>query len=258
MKREGAKTAVNEGRVHVLKAGSMGRGEVAYWMSRDQRLHDNWALLYAQEMALERKLPLSVVFCLVPDFLQATWRQYEFMLKGLEQIEKGCERLGIKFKLLIGDPIDQIPRYAASTGTSAVVTDFTALRMNRFWKEEIAEKLTVPFVEVDAHNIVPCRVASEKPEFAAYTIRPKIRKLLPEYLTEFPRTKKHPFAPGGEASPTNWEAARRSLKIDRSVGEAAGFDSGETAAMKVMDHFLEVEIASLRHRPQFTAGRWAV
>lgn len=40
--------------------------------------------------------------------------------------------------------------------------------------------------EVDAHNIVPVWVASHKLEYSAKTIRGKINKLLPEYLTDFP------------------------------------------------------------------------
>ena len=41
--------------------------------------------------------------------------------------------------------------------------------------------------EVDAHNIVPLWVASEKLEYSARTIRGKINKLLPEYLIDFPK-----------------------------------------------------------------------
>lgn len=48
--------------------------------------------------------------------------------------------------------------------------------------------------QVDAHNIVPCWVASPKLEYAARTIRGKINKQLPEFLTEFPPVKKHPRA----------------------------------------------------------------
>ena len=38
---------------------------VIYWMSRDQRSRDNWALWYAQPMALEQKFPswLFFVWC---------------------------------------------------------------------------------------------------------------------------------------------------------------------------------------------------
>ena len=46
--------------------------------------------------------------------------------------------------------------------------------------------------QVDAHNIVPCWEASEKLEYAARTIRPKITKKLTDFLTEFPPIKVHP------------------------------------------------------------------
>ena len=73
-------------RVRQIRGGNETAGPVVYWMSRDQRLADNWALLYAQQLALEYKSPLAIVFCLVPEFLGATIRQYEFMLKGLEEV----------------------------------------------------------------------------------------------------------------------------------------------------------------------------
>lgn len=40
--------------------------------------------------------------------------------------------------------------------------------------------------------MVPCWVASPKLEYAARTIRGKITKLLPEFLTGFPLVEKHP------------------------------------------------------------------
>ena len=46
---------------------------------------------------------------------------------------------------------------------------------------------------MDAHNIVPCWVASDKLEYAARTIRPKITKQLTEFLTEFPAVVRHPY-----------------------------------------------------------------
>lgn len=46
--------------------------------------------------------------------------------------------------------------------------------------------------QVDAHNVVPCWVASDKLEYSARTIRNKITKLLNEFLTEIPLVDKHP------------------------------------------------------------------
>ena len=89
-------------RVRTLKDGTKRQGQVIYWMSRDQRVADNWALLSAQKFALEMKAPLAVVFCLVPRFLNASLRQFGFMLRGLEQVARNLKDLKIPFFLLRG------------------------------------------------------------------------------------------------------------------------------------------------------------
>ncbi|KFM75820.1 Deoxyribodipyrimidine photo-lyase, partial [Stegodyphus mimosarum] len=61
---------------------------IVYWMSRDQRVQDNWALLYAQYLAFKVDLPVCICFCLVPKFLDATIRHYRFMLKGLQEVSE--------------------------------------------------------------------------------------------------------------------------------------------------------------------------
>ena len=48
---------------------------------------------------------------------------------------------------------------------------------------QVAENIgTVPFHEVDAHNVVPVWEASNKREYGARTIRTKIHKNLPEFF----------------------------------------------------------------------------
>ncbi|MGB5850363.1 MAG: deoxyribodipyrimidine photo-lyase, partial [Ignavibacteriaceae bacterium] len=66
---------INEKRIKLLKDGIETNGPVIYWMSRDQRVSDNWALMFAQHLALEKKRNLVVVFSLVPKFMSATIRQ---------------------------------------------------------------------------------------------------------------------------------------------------------------------------------------
>ena len=51
-------------------------------------LSDNWALLWAQRLALKQEVPLYVTFCLPPTYLDATLRQYKFMIDGLKSVEK--------------------------------------------------------------------------------------------------------------------------------------------------------------------------
>ena len=51
-------------------------------------LLDNWAMIYAQKVALEHNMPLYVCFALPEKFREATIRQYGFMLKGLQELQK--------------------------------------------------------------------------------------------------------------------------------------------------------------------------
>jgi len=126
----------NKKRVRVLSRSSDVPDEcegVVYWMSRDQRVQDNWALLYAQRLAMKLDLPLHVCFCLVPKFLEATYRHYAFMLKGLKEAEQECRQLGISFHLLTGYAKDVLPVFVKDNNLRAVVTDFSPLRVPREW-----------------------------------------------------------------------------------------------------------------------------
>jgi deoxyribodipyrimidine photo-lyase len=102
---------VDPRRIRKLNEKPAGKGPVVYWMSRDQRTSDNWALLHAQDLALHSNSALIVVFCLVPQFLGATLRQYRFMLKGLAEVEINLRRLNIEFVLLSGNPEEEIARF---------------------------------------------------------------------------------------------------------------------------------------------------
>jgi deoxyribodipyrimidine photo-lyase len=96
---------INNNRVRLLKKGTESNGPVIYWMSRDQRAHDNWALLFAQQLALEKNAKLVVVFTLIPEFLGATMRQYDFMLRGLMEAERELKKYNISFFFIVGQAI---------------------------------------------------------------------------------------------------------------------------------------------------------
>ena len=49
---------------------------------------DNWALLWAQRMAIKQEVPLYVTFCLPSSYLDATIRQYNFIIEGLKSVEE--------------------------------------------------------------------------------------------------------------------------------------------------------------------------
>ena len=140
-------------RFRILKQGVSRRGPVAYWMSRDQRVGDNWALTYAQEQALQKQSPLLVVFCLVPDFLHAAIRQYDFMLRGLKEVREKLDALAIPFYLLNGLPEREIGVFARRLKCSLLVCDFDPLRVKQAWKRQVAAAVDIPVHEVDAQVV---------------------------------------------------------------------------------------------------------
>ncbi len=95
-------TSVQPGRIRVLKERSRPSevGPVVYWMFRDQRLRDNWALIHAVEEANKAGVPVAVAFNLFDQFLGAKARQLGFMLRGLKQLQRDLhEKLQIPFFL---------------------------------------------------------------------------------------------------------------------------------------------------------------
>ena len=108
------------------------------------------------------------------------------------------KNIPLHVKLTGDNPSDDIVQYVKDLDATALVMDFLPLREKMQWDEQIVSDLcstalkdkkgagNVPVVRVDAHNIVPCFLASPKLEYAARTIRPKITRLLPEFLTEIP------------------------------------------------------------------------
>ncbi|KAH8370648.1 hypothetical protein KR093_004427, partial [Drosophila rubida] len=215
------------------------KGGVVYWMSRDGRVQDNWAFLFAQRLALKVELPLSVVFCLVPKFLNATLRHYKFMMGGLQEVEQECRKLNVAFHLLLGPAVERLPEFVIAQDIGAVVCDFAPLRLPRQWVTDVGKALpkNVPFAQVDAHNIVPLWVASEKQEYAARTIRNKINSKLDEFLTEFPPLIKHPHGKASLVKTVDWAAAQQLLTCDMSVDEVEWAKPGYKAACRQLYEF---------------------
>lgn len=226
-------------RVHIRKELPHRDGRVIYWMGRDMRRDDNWALLFAQSLAVKYRMPFAVVFVLQPSFPGATIRAYDFLLRGLQEVERSLAEKEIPFVLLTGVPEKEIPSFVRSHDVTKVVTDFNPLRFVEAYKQKVTDAIDASFFEVDAHNIIPVRHTSPKQEFGAYTLRPKIHRLLPEFLTDFPSVRKHTIPWPEAVTPVDWEKARRSLKCDRTVLPVEWIVPGEDAAERHLEHFLE-------------------
>ncbi|MEW6411305.1 MAG: deoxyribodipyrimidine photo-lyase [Candidatus Zixiibacteriota bacterium] len=185
---------IDERRVRALREAPPAEGPVACLMCRDQRVTDNWALLFAQQRALDLKRPMIVIGAPKLDYPRISRRQLAFSLEGLKQVETELQKLNITFFLSDVDKPSELLKLIGMIQPGLLVTDFSPLRESRAWKSSLADKAVLPLYEVDAHNIVPAWIASPKQEYAAYTFRPKINRHIKELLTGFPQLKKHPYA----------------------------------------------------------------
>ena len=235
---------INNKRVRLLNKENFGEGPVVYWMSRDQRVNDNWALLHALALASERKRKVMVVFALTGEFPGAYLRHYDFMLRGLMEVEKRLCEKNIDFRLLTGRPPETLGQFLAQIRAGALVGDFDPLRIKKLWKKELLARISIPFYEVDAHNIIPCFHASGKQEFAAYTFRPKVRRQFDEFIEEFPGVQALPDK-GRAVLATDWNKVMEwtSSNVDPGAGRLDQPLPGENAAGRMLEIFINENIS---------------
>ena len=235
--------SVKKERIRKINELPLGDGPIVYWMNREIRANDNWALLYAQELALEKKVPLLVVYNLALGFLGGGYRQWSFKIGGLKEVEATLAKKNIPFFLIVdrggkNESSQKLLDFFASVRPGAVVTDFSPIRAQMQWVKEIKKEIGCAFLTVDAHNIVPVWIASPKEEWAAYTLRPKLHRLLPEYLEEFPSLRKHPHTFDGAVDTIDWPKLLTEPAADSSVTET-DFIPGEVAGHRMLTVFMQ-------------------
>lgn len=107
-------------------------------------------------------------------------------------------QLNILIFLLLGEPSKTISESTAKINASHIVCDYSPLKISKMWKYQLTNRLKNKDIKfnvhlIDAHNIVPVWVTSDKQEFATRIIRPKIKKVLDIYLTSFPALQKQNY-----------------------------------------------------------------
>lgn len=220
-----------------------GSGPVVYHMSKDQRVADNHALYEAQQYALERKKPLIVAFTMFTQPSGRLMQQYEFMVKGLRAVAEKLNRLQIAFILRSGNPVETVESIAREYDAAGLFFDFSPLRQASAARAALAQRLSLPVFEVDTAHVVPVWAASDKEEFAARTIRPKIHRRVDAFLEEPKRIIAHPFpltaSPGvSAAGRIDWDAALRLIQADKPDFYAPSFEPGEDQARKRLFDFI--------------------
>lgn len=230
----------------IIKSDST--GPVLVWMSRDFRVADNWTLLAAQEKAVELNQPMAVYISFSSEVLLANERQRKFLKASLVELEKTLTQKNIPLlvnysqKEILLDLLKEL-------SVSNLFCDFLPLRHQRDFLNKLSKKSGCNIFQIDNHNIVPCLLASDKKEFGARTIRPKINRQLDVFLSEFPKLKKQTFA---FALPS----FDRLRKIEVVTFESGCFIPGEKAGLKMMHNFFEKQFnnyAEKRNDPNASA-----
>jgi deoxyribodipyrimidine photo-lyase len=242
-------------RVTVRRSGapdSNGRC-VVYWMQRAQRAVDNPALETAIKAANILGKPVVTFLGLVPFYPNANLRHYEFLAEGLPDTAKRLGQRGVGFVIRRHRDHDLV-RFCEDVRAALVVGDENPLREPERWRQVAAEHLRVPFWTVDADVIVPSKLL-EKEQYAARTIRPRIRALLDEFLVPVgnvrPRVRWKPI--GGLHSLVPESDLLEGLPIDRSVQPVSTFHGGTTEAQRFLKRFLRERLNGYsirRNRPE--------
>ncbi len=239
-------------RVTVRRAGAPDPGGrcVVYWMQRAQRALDNPALDLAVEAANVLHQPVVIFFAPVPFYPRANLRHCAFLAQGIPDTAARARKRGIGY-VLRRYPEHSLVRFCEEIKASLVVGDENPLREPNRWRDLAAKKLWVPLWTVDADVLVPSKLL-EKEQYAARTIRPRLRLRLKEFLA----------APANFTAKVEWEKPRglRALpddgsfditedwkELDRSVAPVDTFRGGTGEALRLLHDFVTHKLA---HYPE--------
>lgn len=184
---------INNNRVLQLKKKSNKNvnTNVLYYTIRDLRIKDNWAFLFTQNIAYKNNSEAFMCFSLLNNFLNASKRHYKFLYEGLKYLDENVYKYNVNFCLLFGNPGVTLKEFIQKHKIGFLVIEQFPLNI---FKEFITafKSFDVTIYQVDAHNIVPVWIASDKKEYNAKTLRIKINKIKHEYLDEYPKLIKLP------------------------------------------------------------------
>ena len=227
---------------------------VVYWMQRAQRGVDNHAVDIAVEVANLLGLPLVVYFAGISNFPHANLRHYVFLNQGLKDIEEDLARRNIAF-VMRRSPHESYEKLLADVCAAFLIGDENPMREPERWRKELASRVRIPFWTVDADVIVPSKLI-EKAQYGAYTIRPRLYRLLPEFLYPYRNLCaeyewKRPA--GFHADSVHEDMTRGWKELDRSVGPVGAWQGGTYAALRRLKHFTGTLLESYeanRNRPE--------
>jgi len=218
---------------------------ILYWMQIYKRANHNYALNFAIQLANERALPLVVYEGLKFYYPWANDRFHTFILEGVAEKQVEFAERGIRYIFYLQrnsrDPKDTVARLAREA--PLLVTDDYPCFIIPEHNAHIAN-FNLPLYAVDANGMAPLS-AFPKEEYAAYTIRPKLQRLLPD----LPRVINTPHVdvqnpeldidcPETTVSADDIAELVSECDIDHTVQPSKLYHGGTHAGRKRLTHFV--------------------
>ena len=223
---------------------------VLYWAQMNRRTTANHGLAYAIELANSLGLPVLYYEGLACTYAHANDRLHQFILDNVPATAESLKKRGIGYTFHLrrrqDDPNNAVYRLAQDA--AAVVADDYPTFVARAYNAVVPTRLDAAYFVVDSSCIVPMNRV-EKREYAAYTIRPRIHRLLDPYLKPFEmpkpvkRWKLPPSEFHTEVTPANISELVASCEIDHSVKPSTTYRGGSIRARQLLAHFVEHNLA---------------
>lgn len=243
----GISMVMNE-RVKALNDAPVRQGAeyVLYWAQMNRRAGSNHALLRAAEWANTLGLPLLVYEGLTCSYPHANDRLHTFILEGVPEQARRFAALGAGYCFHLrrtrSDANDIVYRLASAA--AVVVTDDYPVFVAAAHNASVPSRIGVLYEAVESSTVVPMSVF-DKREYAAYTIRPKIRRVLDRYLVPAPEVRlqrRWAGPPPGfhtEVTRSNIASLTASCEICHDIAPSIFQTGGQLAAEAALRRFLD-------------------
>jgi deoxyribodipyrimidine photo-lyase len=186
---------------------------------------------------------LLTFFSIDPTVPGGNARNFTFMLEGLEDIRRNLGSMGAGMCIRRGDAVGNVIGLCQEVGAGLLVTDESHLREGRRRRETVARRVDIPMYQVDANVVVPVREIHGE-QYAAYTIRPKLKKLMGHYLVP---QKVNPIKNARTVDATSdldWVDVKGLLKQLRlpRVPPSPKYRGGESQALRWLRDFVDKKL----------------
>jgi deoxyribodipyrimidine photo-lyase len=222
------------------------RKYVLYWSGANRRVDANHGLLYAAEIANRHNLPVLFYEGVTFAYPYANDRLHTFILEAVPETAKRLQHLGIGYFFYIrkrSSDNENMFQHVSLNAAAVVADDYPTFRP-RDLNSQIPQTLDVAYYVVDSSCVVPMSQIPDR-QYGAYTIRPRIHKLLPKYFHEPDALHVHHRFEGKVpahhtgVTPENIPALVAGSEIDHSVQPSLSFRGGRLQAEKLLTYFLE-------------------